>query len=96
MSDDNKATVKHLKSHPSHKFAFSSASLVWQSNNTYETQFVEAALMKTRAHCNLHSGDIYVDPAISNLVSKIAIPHKPKRTVSSNGHPHTSLYVSPL
>ena len=71
MSDINKATVKHLKSHPSHKFAFSYARLVRPSSNLYETQFVEAACINTLAHCNIRSGEISVNPAISTLVSNI-------------------------
>ena len=74
----------------------SSASLVWQSNNLYETQFVEAACIKSLAHCNVRSGDIDVNPAISTLVSNIAISHRSKRTGSNNGHLQDSFYVSPL
>ena len=65
-------------SHPGHEFDLSAASLIWQSNNEYECQFVEASCIKSLTNCNIRSGEIKVSPAIVSLVTNIAVSHKIK------------------
>ena len=91
-----KATVEHQIAFPGHKFDTSAARLIWQSNNEYECQFVEASCIKSLTNCNISTGDIKVSPAIASLVASIVVSHRSKGNGNNSLTQRTSLYKSPL
>ena len=84
----------HLLAHTGHEFDLDSAEVIWKSNNLYECQLMETALISTFPNCNNTAGDISVSPAYTSAFIHVSGLRKPKRTNNMRQNPPLRFYKS--
>ena len=84
----------HQRKHAGHEFDLDSARVIWKSNNLYECQLIEAALISTFPNCNNTKGDISVSPAYTSAFLHVSGLQKPKRNNNRRQTPPLRFYKS--
>ena len=88
------AMIEHSREHPGHRFDLTSARLIWNTHNKYESKIVEAACINRFSSCNISQGEVRVTNAMSTFFTRIANIHVSATSDTRQQHRPLPLYVS--
>ena len=88
------ALVKHIQAHPGHDFNFDAASLIWKTNDNFESKLIESTCIRQLPHCNVASGEVFVGPTMASVISRVANLQKPDTANNRILHDTSTLYTA--
>ena len=88
------AMIEHSREHPGHRFDLTSARLIWNTHNKYESKVMEASCINRFSSCNISQGEVRVTNAMSTFFTRIANIHVSATSDTHQQHRPLPLYVS--
>ena len=92
--DTSSALVRHIQSHPGHDFNFDATSLVWKTNDKFESKLIESTCIRQLPSCNIACGEVYVGPTMASVISRVANLQKPDTANNRILHDTSTLYTA--